>query len=99
MAAENGWAEIRVKDTGAGIAPELADRVFEPFVQADQRLDRSKGGLGLGLALVRGLAEMHGGSARASSEGVGKGFRSRLRSSWARLLPPPRDPRLGGASW
>jgi PAS domain S-box-containing protein len=66
-------AILRVSDTGAGIEPSLLRRLFQPFMQADATLDRSKGGLGLGLALVKGLVEMHGGEVRAHSEGVGKG--------------------------
>ncbi|HET8542195.1 MAG TPA: ATP-binding protein [Anaeromyxobacter sp.] len=68
-----GRAVVRVRDTGAGIAPAVLARLFQPFVQADDSLARSAGGLGLGLALVRGLAELHGGTARAESAGEGKG--------------------------
>jgi signal transduction histidine kinase len=64
---------ICVKDEGVGIAPELLGSVFERFVQQPQTLARSKGGLGLGLAIVRSLVELHGGSVRAKSAGVGKG--------------------------
>ncbi|MGB8294645.1 MAG: PAS domain S-box protein [Polyangia bacterium] len=66
-------AILRVSDTGAGIEPSLLRRLFQPFMQAEATLDRSKGGLGLGLALVKGLVEMHGGEVRAHSEGPGKG--------------------------
>jgi PAS domain S-box-containing protein len=66
-------ATLRVADTGAGLAPEMLDRLFQPFMQADTTLDRSKGGLGLGLALVKGLVELHGGEVRAHSDGVGRG--------------------------
>jgi len=66
-------AIVRVQDTGRGIAPEILPRVFEPFVQADRTLDRSKGGLGLGLALAKGLIEMQGGSIGAASGGPDKG--------------------------
>jgi PAS domain S-box-containing protein len=66
-------AEISVRDTGVGIEPGLAAQVFEPFVQADRTLARSDGGLGLGLALVKGLAELHGGAARVRSDGPGRG--------------------------
>ncbi len=66
-------AVIRVRDTGVGMAPEMLARVFEPFVQADTTLDRSKGGLGLGLALVKGLVELHGGEVAAHSAGPGLG--------------------------
>ena len=66
-------AVVRVSDTGAGMEGEVLARLFEPFSQADQNLDRSKGGLGLGLALVRELAELHGGSVTAESDGPGLG--------------------------
>ncbi|HTP26361.1 MAG TPA: ATP-binding protein [Anaeromyxobacteraceae bacterium] len=65
--------EICVKDNGAGIAPDLLERLFQPFAQGPQGLARTSGGLGLGLALVKGLAELHGGSVKAFSEGVGQG--------------------------
>ncbi|SIN77987.1 GAF domain-containing protein [Singulisphaera sp. GP187] len=65
--------EIRVRDTGIGIAPELLPRVFDLFTQDKRSLDRSQGGLGIGLTLVRNLVEMHGGSVVVRSEGVGKG--------------------------
>jgi hypothetical protein len=73
LAAVAGTAVIGVRDTGIGIDPALLPRVFEPFVQADQSLARTQGGLGLGLALVKGIAELHGGSARATSVGKGHG--------------------------
>ena len=73
LAASGGFAEICVRDTGAGIHPDLLHRVFEPFVQADQSLARTQGGLGLGLALVKGVVELHGGTVRAESAGTGLG--------------------------
>jgi two-component system CheB/CheR fusion protein len=66
-------AILRVADTGVGMQPETLARLFQPFVQAEQTLDRSKGGLGLGLALVKGLVELHGGEVSAQSEGLGRG--------------------------
>lgn len=66
-------AFIRVKDTGIGITPEVISRLFQPFMQADISLDRSRGGLGLGLALSKGLVELHGGTITARSDGAGKG--------------------------
>jgi PAS domain S-box-containing protein len=71
-AAQPG-AVIRVRDTGIGLAKEMWSRVFEPFVQADRPLDRSQGGLGIGLTLVKKLCELHGGSVSIHSEGVGRG--------------------------
>jgi len=64
---------ITVRDTGIGIRPEMLPRVFEAFAQEDCSVDRSRGGLGLGLALVKGLVELHGGEVRADSAGVGYG--------------------------
>jgi signal transduction histidine kinase len=66
-------AMLSVSDTGIGIEPELLPRVFESFTQAEHRLERSRGGLGLGLALVKGLVEAHGGSVTVTSPGVGQG--------------------------
>jgi CheY-like chemotaxis protein/nitrogen-specific signal transduction histidine kinase len=71
--AARGQALVRVQDTGRGIAPDMLPRLFEPFTQADSTLDRSKGGLGLGLALVKGVVEMHGGSVTAASVGLDHG--------------------------
>jgi PAS domain S-box-containing protein len=68
-----GSAEVLVRDSGAGIDPAQIERIFEPFVQADTTLARTHGGLGLGLALVRGLVELHGGTVLARSEGRGRG--------------------------
>lgn len=66
-------ANVRVRDTGVGIDPAFLPRVFEPFEQGDRSLDRSQGGLGLGLALVKGLVGLHGGEAEAHSDGPGRG--------------------------
>jgi signal transduction histidine kinase len=71
--AEGGRAVVTVRDTGIGIEPELLARVFETFMQADRSLERSRSGLGLGLALVKGLVELHGGEVRAASPGLGAG--------------------------
>jgi signal transduction histidine kinase/CheY-like chemotaxis protein len=70
---ESQSAVLSVRDSGIGIAPTMLLHVFELFTQADQGLDRSRGGLGLGLALVKGLVEQHGGSVWAHSEGPGLG--------------------------
>jgi len=66
-------ARITVKDTGQGIDPEFLPRVFDRFRQADSSTTRSFGGLGLGLAIVRHLVELHGGTVSAQSDGIGKG--------------------------
>jgi len=72
-------AIVRVTDTGIGMTQQMLSRLFEPFSQADETLDRSKGGLGLGLALVKGLAELHDGDVSAHSEGLGRGAEFTVR--------------------
>ncbi len=71
--ATDTTAEITVCDAGAGMEPELLSRLFTPFVQAEGGLSRAHGGLGLGLALTKGLAQLHGGTVRAKSDGLGRG--------------------------
>jgi PAS domain S-box-containing protein len=73
IAASGGCAELRVRDDGVGMEPTQVERMFEPFAQGDQTLARTHGGLGLGLALVKSLVELHGGSVQAHSDGVGRG--------------------------
>ena len=85
----DGWARMEVADTGCGIAPELLPRVFDLFVQGRQAMDRQSGGLGLGLALVHTLVEMHGGSVEVHSEGPGRGSRFRLRLPTCDPAPTP----------
>jgi PAS domain S-box-containing protein len=70
-----GCTVLEVADTGLGIDPDTQARLFEPFAQADRSLDRSRGGLGLGLALVKGLVDLHGGTVHAHSDGPGRGAR------------------------
>lgn len=92
-ADEQGFAVVSVRDTGIGMEPELISRLFTPFVQAHQGLSRSEGGLGLGLALVKQLIELHGGSLEVSSAGLGQGSCFTLRVPLAEpghlgLVPP-----------
>jgi CheY-like chemotaxis protein len=72
-------AVIRVIDTGIGISADLLPRVFDLFVQGDRTLDRSQGGLGIGLSVVHRLVEMHGGEVTAHSEGLNRGSRFEIR--------------------
>ena len=65
--------EIRVQDTGIGIQPEMLERVFDLFVQAERSLDRSEGGMGVGLTLVRTIVERHGGTDHRQERGAAPG--------------------------
>jgi PAS domain S-box-containing protein len=92
---EGGRALVSVRDTGIGIRASMLPRVFDQFVQERQELDRSEGGLGLGLSIVRSLVELHGGAVEARSEGPGRGseFRVSLPLSDAREAPAPAGQR------
>jgi PAS domain S-box-containing protein len=83
-------AVLRVRDTGRGISPEILARVFDLFVQEPQPLDRTRGGLGLGLALVKRLVELHGGTVAATSEGPDRGSEFTVR------LPALSHPAMDG---
>jgi PAS domain S-box-containing protein len=84
-------AVVRIEDNGIGIDPTELHRIFELFTQADGTLRRSRGGLGLGLAIVRSLVERHGGSVVAESAGPGRGSRFTLRFP---LAPPEGEPEV-----
>jgi signal transduction histidine kinase len=84
--AEGSYALVEISDNGAGISPELLPRVFELFVQGDRTLDRSLGGLGIGLSVARQLIEMHGGKVAAVSAGLGRGATFQL---WLPLIERP----------
>jgi len=90
-AAEGSEAIVRVSDDGVGMTRDTLQRLFQPFMQASQTLDRSKGGLGLGLSLVKGLVELHGGGVSAHSNGLGQGteFVVRLPLGNDESLTPP----------
>ena len=90
-----GDAALEVRDSGVGIAPEMLGRVFELFTQVEGTLDRAKGGMGIGLTLVRSLVELHGGTVQASSAGLGRGSVFCVRFPLAKL-PAQRGP--GGSS-
>ncbi len=98
--AARGQAVLTVADAGEGIEPAMLPRLFQPFAQADRSLDRSRGGLGLGLAVVKGLIELHGGEVQAASMGPGKGavfeVRLPLEPEPAALSEAPARPLGGG---
>src|SRR6185295_8914283 len=98
-AATPGEAVVLVRDNGPGIEPQLLPRVFDLFVQGERSLDRSQGGLGVGLTLVRHLVELHQGRVEAHSEGLGKGAAFKVIlpciSAVAPQVPAPTVPRLG----
>ncbi len=87
---DGAFALVEISDTGAGISPELLPRVFDLFVQGDRTLDRSLGGLGIGLSVARRLVEMHGGRVAAQSPGLGRGSTFSL---WLPLIERPGDSR------
>ena len=95
-----GEAIVSVKDTGIGIPPGMLPKVFEMFAQVDQSLERSRGGLGIGLTLVRQLVEMHGGSIEGFSEGLGRGseFVVRLPGVLEHPEPQVQAPAATGAT-
>jgi PAS domain S-box-containing protein len=94
-----GMALVAVRDDGVGIEPANLGRMFEPFTQADESLHRTRGGLGLGLSLVKGLVELNGGSVEARSEGPGRGAEFVLRLPLAPEQPVVSgEPRSAGAA-
>ncbi len=84
--AGEGRVEVEVHDTGKGISPEALPHIFDPFEQGDPAITRQFGGLGLGLSIAKAVADRHGGTIRASSDGPGRG------SSFAVTLPLVRPP-------
>ena len=95
LAREHDTALLQVADTGAGIPPNLGDKIFELFVQGERGLDRAQGGLGIGLTLVKTLVGLHGGTVAATSEGPGHGsvFTIRIPS----IDPPVAAPATAAA--
>ncbi|MDN3919977.1 ATP-binding protein [Roseateles violae] len=94
---EGAEGVLSVTDNGPGIAPELLPDIFDLFVQSDRTLDRSQGGLGIGLSVVKGLVELHGGRVSASSPGLGQGARFEIRlplvqAAAAQVAAPERPP-------
>ena len=85
---EGDDAVLRVADQGIGIPADMLPKIFDLFVQAHHTIDRSRGGLGIGLTLVRRLAELHGGSVHAASEGDGRG------STFTVRMPTVAAPKL-----
>jgi CheY-like chemotaxis protein len=93
-----------VSDTGIGLEAASIERIFAMFSQVDSVIDRSEGGLGIGLALVRGLVELHGGSVSAQSEGLGRGSRFVLQlpgitERAAAPVKPTQPPSQPGKGW
>ena len=104
LQADAAGAILEVRDHGAGIQPDLREHLFEPFSQADRTLARSRGGLGLGLAIVSGIARLHGGDVSVESDGPGSGSAFRITlpllpaaeipASNARASEPPHKKRI-----
>ena len=97
--SEGAWVTFAVTDTGIGMSPEGLQNVFAMFAQEQSALDRSEGGLGIGLALAKGLVELHGGTIAAASAGVGRGSRFEVRLPLAAQAEPvqPAEPEEVGA--
>ncbi|HYE77282.1 MAG TPA: hybrid sensor histidine kinase/response regulator, partial [bacterium] len=95
---EGPEVRITVRDTGIGIAPDLLPYIFDLFTQGSRTLDRSQGGLGIGLTLVRKLAELHGGRVEAESEGPGKGSAFHLHLPALNRPQPPAPATAAGAA-
>ncbi|MBX3469014.1 MAG: PAS domain-containing protein [Planctomycetes bacterium] len=91
-ARDGGEVVVTVQDDGAGIAPELLPRIFDLFVQGPRALDRREGGLGLGLALVRNIVALHGGTVEARSDGPGRGSAFTVRLPLAEGAAPAAVP-------
>lgn len=89
--AEKSTAVIQVTDTGVGMTPELLPRIFDLFVQGDRTLDRTQGGLGIGLSIVKRLVQMHGGEVAVESPGLERG------STFSIRLPRVARPQAVGA--
>jgi PAS domain S-box-containing protein len=88
-----GEVLVAVRDNGVGLARDMCDRIFDLFVQGPDALAQARGGLGIGLTLVRKLVELHGGSVQARSEGPGRGSEFEVRLPLADVAPiAPRDP-------
>jgi PAS domain S-box-containing protein len=94
-ADEGGRAVVRVRDNGVGIPGDVLPRLFQPFTQAESSLARTGGGLGLGLALVKGFVELHGGSVRATSGGEGRGAEFSVELPLEGVLTAVAPPRQG----
>jgi signal transduction histidine kinase/CheY-like chemotaxis protein len=93
---DGNMASVSVQDSGVGIPPAMLRQVFEPFTQLDNSLERTRGGLGIGLALAKRLVEMHGGAIEAHSSGAGLGSRFVVRLPVCARQSPPRPSVLEG---
>ena len=89
--ADAQHAFIKVRDQGIGIDAQMLPHIFELFMQADQSLDRSQGGLGIGLTIAQQLIQLHGGRISAFSEGVGKGSEFIICMPLAEVVTAPRE--------
>jgi CheY-like chemotaxis protein/anti-sigma regulatory factor (Ser/Thr protein kinase) len=101
LSEEDRWAVLRVRDTGIGIPANQLERIFEMFVQLDTSFERERGGLGIGLSLVKKLVEQHGGTVAAQSDGPGTGTAFTVRLPLAAAASesgPPRPPIKSGSA-
>jgi CheY-like chemotaxis protein len=91
LRSAGSWVELVVRDTGVGISANFLPHVFDRFQQEQTTATRRGGGLGLGMAIVRNLVELHGGTVGVESDGQGKGATFIVRLPVAAVLPPPAD--------
>jgi CheY-like chemotaxis protein len=89
---EPGFAAVRIQDNGIGIPADMLPRIFDMFTQVDRSIERSRGGLGLGLTLVQKLVELHGGTVEARSGGPGRGCEFTVRLPLAAEMAPALQP-------
>jgi signal transduction histidine kinase len=103
LTREADEATLCVRDSGLGLSPDMVERIFEPFIQVERSLERSEGGLGIGLTLARRLVEMHGGQLSARSDGPGHGsefiirlpvFRTEAQHAPVERVPTEKPPEL-----
>jgi signal transduction histidine kinase len=95
---EGGEVVVKVQDSGIGIPTDMLPKIFEMFTQVDQSLERSQGGLGIGLTLVKWLVEMHGGSVEARSDGPGRGSELMVRLPVLLPLTAPKSQRSNSST-
>jgi two-component system CheB/CheR fusion protein len=99
LTEEASWVVLKISDDGVGIAPNLLESIFEPFVQGRATIHRTEGGMGVGLSVVRSLVEMHDGTVTAESRGPGKGSTFIVRLAASKQPIASGAPTRDAVSW